>query len=54
LARDAAMIPFPNEEETPPVTKMYFAIYGQFVCYQKNKGMGKYTFAQNSCSAINL
>jgi hypothetical protein len=24
LAKDAAMIPFPRDEETPPVTKMYF------------------------------
>src|SRR5690348_7860924 len=26
-ARDAAAMPFPNEETTPPVTKTYFAIY---------------------------
>ena len=26
FARDAAMIPFPKEEETPPVTKMYFVV----------------------------
>src|SRR5438477_3807636 len=26
-AREAATMPFPNEETTPPVTKTYFAIY---------------------------
>src|SRR5258706_1317534 len=26
-ARDAAAMPFPNEETTPPVTKTYLAIY---------------------------
>src|SRR6266850_1963855 len=26
-AREAAAMPFPNEETTPPVTKTYFAIY---------------------------
>lgn len=26
LASDAAIIPLPNEEVTPPVTKMYLAI----------------------------
>jgi hypothetical protein len=26
LASEAAIIPFPNEDVTPPVTKMYFAI----------------------------
>jgi hypothetical protein len=26
FARDAAIIPFPNEEVTPPVTKIYLAI----------------------------
>lgn len=30
LASDAAIIPFPNDEVTPPVTKMYLAIVGQF------------------------
>ena len=24
FANEAAIIPFPNEEETPPVTKIYF------------------------------
>jgi hypothetical protein len=27
LASDAAIIPLPSEEVTPPVTKMYFAIF---------------------------
>lgn len=26
LARDAAMMPLPSEEVTPPVTKMYFVL----------------------------
>jgi hypothetical protein len=26
LANEADIMPFPNEEVTPPVTKMYFAI----------------------------
>lgn len=26
LANEAAIIPFPNEDVTPPVTNMYFAI----------------------------
>jgi hypothetical protein len=26
FAREAAIIPFPNEEVTPPVTKMYLVI----------------------------
>jgi hypothetical protein len=26
LANDAAMMPLPNEEVTPPVTKIYLAI----------------------------
>jgi hypothetical protein len=30
LASDAAMMPFPNEEVTPPVTKIYLAISGYF------------------------
>jgi hypothetical protein len=26
LASEAAIIPFPNDDETPPVTKMYFVV----------------------------
>lgn len=26
LANDAAIIPFPNDDDTPPVTKMYFVV----------------------------
>ena len=26
LAKDAAIIPFPKDDETPPVTKMYFVV----------------------------
>lgn len=26
LASDAAIIPFPKDDETPPVTKMYFVV----------------------------
>ena len=29
LAKDAPIIPFPKEEETPPVTNMYFVV---FIC----------------------
>src|SRR5678809_591204 len=36
-AREAAAMPFPNEETTPPVTKTYFAIYLRRV------GMGQFT-----------
>src|SRR6185436_12523400 len=36
-AREAAAMPFPSEETTPPVTKTYFAIYLRRV------GMGQFT-----------
>ena len=37
LPKDAEIIPFPNEDVTPPVTKIYFVgnlptIYNSFVC----------------------
>jgi hypothetical protein len=31
LAREAEIMPLPNEEVTPPVTKMYFAIKNVFL-----------------------
>jgi hypothetical protein len=36
-AREAAAMPFPNEETTPPVTKTYFAIY------PSHAGMAQFT-----------
>jgi hypothetical protein len=30
-AKDAEIIPFPNEEATPPVTKMYFVFMTKFI-----------------------
>ena len=38
LANDAAMIPLPNEDDTPPVTKMYFVVF-MCVSYTGCKGM---------------
>src|SRR5690349_17291913 len=38
-ARDAAAMPFPREETTPPVTKTYFAIYPARVGMEKFTGM---------------
>src|SRR4051794_14600505 len=37
-ARDAAAIPFPREDTTPPVTKTYFAIYLARVGIDKSTG----------------
>jgi hypothetical protein len=31
LAREAAIIPLPNDEVTPPVTKIYLAIQTDFL-----------------------
>src|SRR5690348_7327654 len=38
-ARDAAAIPLPREDTTPPVTKTYFAIY--LACVGKAKSTGR-------------
>src|SRR5690348_3194297 len=37
-ARDAAAIPLPREDTTPPVTKTYFAIYLACVGMRKSTG----------------
>jgi hypothetical protein len=37
LANEAAIIPFPNEDVTPPVTKMNLAIVIFFICFNKIK-----------------
>jgi hypothetical protein len=37
FARDAAMIPFPKEEVTPPVTKIYLAIIFKLRQYKNSK-----------------
>jgi hypothetical protein len=34
LANDAAIIPLPNDDVTPPVTKMYLAIKKDFQVYR--------------------
>jgi hypothetical protein len=36
LAREAAMIPFPNEEVTPPVTKTYLAIQNGYLFFTRS------------------
>jgi hypothetical protein len=33
LASEAAMMPLPKEEVTPPVTKIYLAIINGLPCY---------------------
>src|SRR3954466_8111726 len=38
-ARDAAAIPLPREETTPPVTKTYFAIYPARVGMEESTGI---------------
>src|SRR6266446_1758934 len=37
-AREAAAMPFPREETTPPVTKTYFVIYPRRVGMQESTG----------------
>jgi hypothetical protein len=44
FAKDAAIIPFPNEEVTPPVTKIYFAFDMTVVVVLLIKSGQKYGF----------
>lgn len=40
LAREAAIIPFPSDEVTPPVTKTYFVLFMVLLGLRKSKKSG--------------
>src|SRR5258708_37181301 len=49
-AREAAAMPFPREETTPPVTNTYFVIYPRRVVDLRVRGQGQCTKSAQSMS----